>query len=471
LPLISPLTVLLTVLPITAQASPGLDALSAGDEARYAGNRAAAAERYKEAAASGEPEAEAMARLRLLSLSGNLGALWHGPALDAALRAGEGPWGELAWVDFHLMAPAFAGAKPAEAIEGAEALLEVLPGPAAARLYLATGDPQWLARLREAEDRDGLGEGMLTTGRRAWPDPGTWFLGLGASGAPGLGVGGGVIFQHPDLAWRRIWFSTAASVTTRGNLAGSVSLRTPGRFYGEGAAAGWRSASDFYVEGEDGAVTREVYVVSGGRIQAGPGVRLPGPGEGRTRISATAQLRVDLFGDQRFLAPGPGASLSWSTLRGTRGDRRGLYLGASGDVTTFGDYPHAGLFLDARGFAPGLAGALGGRLTLAGELADQAPIFRLPTAGGAVLHRGAWAGRWRAPWIATADLEHRWTLGATLEPVVFANVAWVADAGLHPGGGLGIRLVLPPENLNVVRLDVAVSDTAWGVYAGWGEAF
>ena len=54
---------------------------------------------------------------------------------------------------------------------------------------------------------------------------------------------------------------------------------------------------------------------------------------------------------------------------------------------------------------------------------------------------------------------------------MFGNLAYVIDDGLHPAGGLGLRLILPPERLNVVRLDVAVSDSAWTITTGWGEAF
>ena len=50
------------------------------------------------------------------------------------------------------------------------------------------------------------------------------------------------------------------------------------------------------------------------------------------------------------------------------------------------------------------------------------------------------------------------------------NGVLLSRPGVVPGRER-LRLVLPPEALNVVRLDVALSDTAWGVYAGWGEVF
>ena len=134
-------------------------------------------------------------------------------------------------------------------------------------------------------------------------------------------------------------------------------------------------------------------------------------------------------------------------------------------------YPHWGLTADLRAYRPGLGGVTAARLWASGELMKGAPLLRLPTVGGAELHRGAWAGRYRAPFISTLDLEQRWALIGPLEGVVFGNLAYVIDDGLHPAGGLGLRLILPPERLNVVRLDVAVSDSAWAITTGWGEAF
>ena len=467
---------LLTALSLltAAQASPGLDAVSDGDRARYDDDRAAAVARYQEAIDSGEPAAAAMAHLRMLSLSGNLGAIWHGPALDEALDEAEvdadavsGGWYALAEVDYHLMAPAFAGADIAVAIEGAEALLEVLPGPAAARLFYATGDEAWLETLRAltADERDGMGDGMVASGRTRPPDPGTWFLGIGLAGAPGQGLGGGLVWKHPDLARQRWWLSTSLSATSRGSVSAGAQLRSPGKLHGDGSLSGYRLVADVYEDEQ-----RLTYTLSGGRVRLGPGYRFR-LGPGRARVWVSGEARADDLGDGTLRAWGPSAGTSWSTLRGVRGERRGQLLAVNSSWATGGDYPSLQLGADARAFTGALGGALGGRVTWRGERYEDAPFFLLPSAGGSVYHRGAWAGRWLAPWIGTVDLEQRWSLGAVLEPVVFVNAAWVDGEGVHPGGGAGMRLVLPPENLNVVRVDVGVSDTGWGLYVGWGEVF
>ena len=180
--------------------------------------------------------------------------------------------------------------------------------------------------------------------------------------------------------------------------------------------------------------------------------------------------RWDDWGEGWLAGHGPSLTLGFDRSQGFGETREGFVVGLSSDVAALG-YPHWGLTVDLRAYRPGLGGVTAARLWASGELMKGAPLLRLPTVGGAELHRGAWAGRYRAPFISTLDLEQRWALIGPLEGVVFGNLAYVIDDGLHPAGGLGLRLILPPERLNVVRLDVAVSDSAWAITTGWGEAF
>ena len=446
-----------------ALASPGLDALSAGDLARYDGDRRAAVGHYEAAIATAEPEAEAMARLRMLGLSGNWGLAVHGPRIDEALLEVRGPWGLLARADFHLFAPVQVGADPDQAAQLARQALSLLPGPAAARLYLATGDRAWLDTIADARLRDGLAEALLVHDGAAAPDPGTWFLGIGLAGAPGAGVGGGLIWANPDLGHAG-WSSMATlSGTSRGAYAAGFALRSPGELFGTASAGIGRSVVDVY----QGDLAERVSTF-GARVELGPGLRL-----GSFSASAGMRLRWDDFGGMQA-GHGPTLGLAWDTRSGWGGTRQGIYLGLSGDWAAPGlaDYRHLGWRADARGYAPLLRGVGAARLTWSQELyPEEAPLLRLPSAGGAELMRGARDGRYRAPQIATVDLEERWMLRRPLELVVFVNGAYVGGGGLHGGGGLGLRLFLPPEALNVVRLDVAVSDSGWTVTTGWGEAF
>lgn len=443
-----------------ASADPCLEHVSAGDRARWAGDRPAARAHYRLALGCGSPEAEAMARLRLLAFSGNLGLVVHGPRIDAALLEVSGPWGWLAWSDYHLLAPAAMGASPAEAEHTAAQAARALPGPAAARFYLATGEPVWLTRLAQAPARDGLGEALLESGGQPAPDPGTWFLGLGLSGAPGLGVGAGLVWVHPDLALRGWGAQVVAGGSTRGAWSVDGALRTPGERFALGYGHAGRAVVDVY-SGEDRAAVQQ--------SQAWLGLELgwrPGP----LTLGVGGVARWDDWGEGWQRGHGPQLRVGWDAREGWGATRRGWSAGAGAEAAWL-DYPHLGVDLDLRGYRGQLRGVGAARLTWASELAAGAPLLRLPSAGGAELHRGAWAGRYRAPHIGTLDLEQRWMLVGPLEGVVFGNLAWVAQDGLHPAAGLGLRLLLPPQRFNVVRLDVAVSDSGFTVTTGWGEAF
>ena len=427
----------------------------------FGGDRRAAREAWRSASEGDDPAAAAMAHLRLLWVSGNLGALKHGPAYDRRVREAEGPWALIAEADFHLFGPRAVGADPARAAQLAQTARPLLEGPSAARLYLATGEERYLLAVRDAEDRDGLAQVLVDHDGRLPPTPATWYLGAGVSGAPGQGVGGALTFTHPDLALRG-WYTTASlAATSRGSVAGAGWLLSPGSWHLRLGTGGSRLVGDVYVDDEP-----ETYELWSSWTRAAPAWRRRGVTAwvgGQVRYDA-ACLDCELQAGH-----GPWAGLSWDTRHGSRGERRGQFLGLTGDASLV-DYGHVGLTADARHFVGLAGGALGMRVTWSQELVEDAPFFVLPTAGGATLHRGAAAGRYRDLAISTFDLEQRWPIGAALEGVVFANTAWAEDA-LHPGAGLGFRIVLPPEAYNVVRLDVAVSDSGWGLYAGWGEAF
>lgn len=467
---------------------PGMDEVSAGDRARWEGDRVAARDAYRRAVEVGGPEAVAMARLRLLGLSGNLGSLVHGPAIDDALAELEGAWGWLAVADFYLLAPPPIGGDLDEASAAAEAALALLPGPAAARLWLSTGDPSWLAALGEATDRDGLADALWAHQGQPAPDPGTWTLGLGVAGAPGAGVGAGLVFLHPDLAARGWQLTVNAAGTTRGTFDLGVSGRSPVQsgLYGHAGLSGGRTLGDIY--SQDGERTAFTWWHSAARL--GPGWRWRDLSAWAGVVARWDQVPPELIvpgclGGMAGCFEGPAAGhggfagVAWDTSHGWGADRRGvrLSLGVDGVVPGLADYRHLAWRTEARGYLGVLRGVLAGRLLFRQELTEDAPVFRLPTAGGADVHRGAWAGRYREDWVLAVDVEQRWMILGPLEGVVFFSGAAVAAASgqsfptAHPGGGLGVRFLFPPEELNVIRLDVAVSDSGWGVYAGWGETF
>lgn len=450
------------LLPSLLLASPGTDAISEGDAAKYAGDRVTAREHYRAAAESADPAAQAMAHLRLMQLSGNFGMMTHGPKVDKALYIeSRDPWHWLAWADFHLFLPAQLGADPDTARRFAEAAKEELPGPALARIYLATGDPEVLEELRTTPERDGLGDALVANDGVLPPQPGTWMLSLGVAGAPGAGFGGGVTFIHPDLGLRGWQLSVGAVANTRGGAVGSVSARSPGRHYGHGSMTGATTVIDLY----DATGARNPT-----RFDLVQGTLGPGTTFGDFSVQAGMRVRWDaLEGDPLKAAHGPFASVRWDKASGWGAQRRGGWASATVDHSQWG-YEHTAYGLRAAGYLPFLKGVSAGRVTWDHELKD-APVYRLPSAGGSDLHRGAWVGRYRTPMLATADLEQRWMVWGPLELVLFGNVAWVDLEEIHPAGGGGIRLILPPEESNVVRIDVAVSDSAWGIYTAFGETF
>jgi hypothetical protein len=442
-----------------ALASEGLEAVSNGDRARYSGYHTQAKTAYRLAIQSQEPAAEAMARLRLLSYSGNWGGWIHGRGIDRALNAADGPSGELAWVDFHLFAPSFVGADVQEAERIAQGLLSVMPAEATARLFLATKDPKWLRALAQMESLDGLGEALLQSDGQLPAPPGSWNLGIGFSGAPGLGVGAGISFRHTDLyGWNTTAFLGGSSL---GSAYAVLQAQSSKLFFTRGNIGGAKGLLYRYVDDLRESAGHTRYWA-----ELGPGYR-----KGRFRFWVNGVARVDDVEGEVLAANGVLAGLSWDTRKGGGRNKSGFYFLIEAEGSFWGDYFQRGFFGDARGFFPFAKGVLATRFTHQQAFETEIPFYRLPVVGGMSLHRGAPFNRWRAPWISTVDLEQRWMVVGPLEGVFFGNAAWVAGSGIHPAGGLGVRLILPPEETNVSRLDMAWSDSGWGLYASWGEAF
>lgn len=388
-----------------------------------------------------------MARVRLLKLSGNYAPILHELPLDRALRScpDSDPWCAIAWADYQLWMPAFTGANPARVPE----LLAGSPlvGPASARLAWASGD---LSRLA-TQDLDGMGQGLQEVGLHP-PDPGTWVLSLGLSGAPGAGIGALASFQHPDLGWRQHQLALRAGGDSRGGFSGLFSLRI---FTGRPLrpllyAAGGRLVTDRY----DAAGERELYVQ--GTARGGAGLAwTAGP------LTATlgAQARADFFEGDWYLANGPWLSLSLTP-------RRHVSLTAVGEAG-FGSGESFSGSLNLRASPPLWGGTLALRLGFWGV---EGPEWRDWMAGGAELLRGQPAGRWRGSVFVPAQVEYRHRLVGPLQAAAFVDTVAI-DGRWHWSLGGGLRLLLPPEELNVTRVDVGVGEGSWGVVVAWGQAF
>ncbi len=456
---------------------PGIAEVDAGDRAWAAGDRRAARAHWRSAASlapgpgDGGPDdgspgeadpaaaARALAELRLLLVSGNLGMARHGPRADAALAACDpaAPWCQLAAADRQLMAaqlglPGRDAAARARA--HAQAALSALPGPATARLVWAGAAP-----VAALDDHDGGGLGaVLAAGAGRWPTPGTWLAGLLIAGGSGQGLVLGARLDHPDLALAGHQLHARAWGSTRGAAGAAGRFRGAGTVGGLGALQAQHAVLDVYTATPAGGARRQTLRSWGGQAEAGV-VWRPRPG---TALEGGALGRAD-----RLTAP----ARQWAGAGGWLGATQRL-----GPATT----------LQAR--LPALGGPelaqLRPRISLqhsppaglaAWALADGnivgegIPVWWQPSAGGGEVLRHGPLGRFRGPALGAAVLEWRQPVRGPLGLVAFAEGAWLG--GPHGGGGLGLRLDLPPRPSNRLRFDVALGDGGLGVSAGVGALF
>jgi hypothetical protein len=427
--------------------------LDGGDRSWASGDRPEARAQWRAAAAGPDPAVRAQAEARLLLVSGNLGLAVHGPRAEAALSVcpPADPWCAIAEADLVLFGRTIGVPLPLEdAVRAAVRAEPRLPGPAAARLVWAGAvGPEAL----DGVEHDALGEVILAAGGRFPAGPGTWVLGVGALGASGLGVGGGLRFVHPDAGLTGWRVEAAALLTSR--LAGQASLRivSPGTWGASVQAQGARLVADRYAA--DGTVAQQL--VTTASLRALPGLRTP-----HVSVGLGPVARWDAVGEQRFAGHGGALRARWTASPGEDGAQ------VDGGVeAAFADYAHQEA--DASLRIQALDARLAGWLHGAAAPWSDAPYWRLPSAGGGQVLRHGAIGRFRDAALAAAVVEWRLRPQALLGGALFLEGARID--GWHGGLGAGLRLRLPPRPHNTVRLDVAWGDGGLGVSAGWGEAF
>jgi len=475
--------------------TPNADALDEADRSWFAGDRSAAVHGWKRLLAEPAPQAEtastdlggdaleAMVRMRLLQVAGNLGPLWLEAPLDRALFACSGTvdrrdrvgspasWCRLADADYELWMPTIAGADPRRIPDE----IGHLTGWAPADARLAKGAAASAPRAQ--------GETSAPAARVQNPWPGTWVLGWGFSVAPGAGVGAGLHFVHPDLGWEGHRLALDASGDTLGGfwLQAVFSERASARSLVARAAGGNLRGAAW-----DGPEGDEAFGYALHTVQGSAGVAST---HGRWVLAGGGEARWDsVDGGPDAPAParpavGPWASLRWSGP---------VDLRVSGDVNGVqGAPPFALGSVDVRrvsslqsGRASGIAsiGTIAARAVA--QVATDGPFYRLPSAGGSNLLRGEPAGRYRGPLLAGLQVEYRRPLYGPIHGALFVDGAFVSDyvtgydplQRVHISAGGGVRLVLPPADVNVTRIDVGIAPhvdgtVSWGVVVGWGEAF
>ena len=458
---------------------PEISGIDEGDRAWFAGRRLEGLRAWRDVRdmTRGDPRpearaAEAMARLRLLRGASVYAAAIHGPKVEKALEAcpWENAWCRLAEVDYHLFAPnGIRDPRAAHALLDAGALA-ALPDREGTRRALFDG-----VALPTATDAlgDALRDGP------AW-EPGPWVLGVGVRFGPPIGVGLGLHYLNRDVLRRGIWVDLDGYVAFRGygvsgfaigsGVVAPIVRVAGGRFPLWGADIGAYEGIDVWRVAPGVGVGRRV------RVEGGPLFRTDALlGSVWAGHGAWGALGVDLRREPIFGRPLTGAAqeaterLGGAVLPGS-GERAGVALLGQVEVAAppFADGWRLGGVVELRGYTPLLAGVLATRVRVEGTLGDQ-PAMRLPTVGGPNVLRGARLGELRAPWTLATDIEWRRMILGPVRFAAFASGAWVD--GPHGSVGVGARLMLEPRGYNTLRLDVAVSDTANGIYLVWGEAF
>ena len=484
--------------PPVREDSPQLVALAEADTAWRAGDRRTAVLAWRDLLSRVEasPEGDAlelMVRVRLLPLAGTIGPLW----LEAPLRAAVSrcddviadtpasgasmgtvaDWCRVAEADYDIWMPRIAGADPRRV----PADLQALSGWAPADERIAQANALAAARSGQAgpvaQAERAAQAGQPPDSPNPWP--GTWVLGWGVSVAPGLGAGLGLHFVHPDLRYEGHRLSLDGRVDSLGGFAVSSSFaeRASRRSLVARASGGnlrgvvWGNGRG--TDAEAAAYTWQTAQAAAGFASTRGDWVLSGGGEGRWDHAVTSDQAVDASGG---FGVGPWARATWS------GPVR-LSLAAEVTGQQAGPAFALGSFDVRKGIAVGEDRQMKVVGRLLGEVSTDGPFYRLPSAGGATLLRGAYTGRYRGPFLAAAQIELRRQMFGALQGALFADGAWVSDWGsavtlddLHVSAGGGVRLVLPPSDLNVTRLDVGFVPTAdgtvtWGLVIAWGQAF
>lgn len=412
--------------------------LHEGDRAWQEGRRGEARCAWKQASQAEEqaPAIAAMARLRLLRVSGNLGLFRHGPRADRLLLAcpEEDPDCRLAWVDRELILKELGlGGRLEPACAELDALQAARPEEVAARLG-------WASRLGASCLGPDVGPvvgpvvGSEVPPAPAAPSPGTWLLALGATGASGVGAGPVLRFVHPDLGWKGARLELDGFATTGGAASGRLSLRSAG--------------SPFVWTGAQGAVLP-------GELRQARAFLAPGLSRRGAALWLGPRLSWESLGGETLFSHGLLAGSSW---------RRGpVGLSAQGQLGLWGS-PWAWTGAEARFTGERLASRLVGSL-----VPVEVEAWRLPAWGGGEVLRAASFREVQAPAMAALVAEWRQPVAGPLALVLFGEGVWAGTP--HGGGGLGARLHLPPRPHNTVRLDLGVGDLGWALSAGWGECF
>ena len=429
-------------------ASPLIDL---GDRLWCQGDYKEANTHWKEASNSSDPATVAMSHYRRILTASNLGWAVRGVLADTSLDkcALNDPQCALANVDREIFL-SFLGL-PADlkfANELAYKLLPHIPAAATARLVWFGDVPA--SALQEIKVLDGFGECMQqsTTWDRG---PGGAYFGFGLYGGGRLGIGGSASWTQPNIDNNGGQLQTSVALTTQKAGGIYLSYTSVGKRWVQVNSSAQRrpffryqsTTPTFNLVEIASAAIKPGWTWDSGQIWVGPFARIEGVP----------------IGEQDWRAIGLQSGLIWKPYNS-------LQI-RSGIEYTEWNYHH--LRMDAQLMWIHKSG-LATLIDFSSTPNTEAPWWRLPTVGGGTILRTAPAHRWRDEFLPAMVLEYRWKPENTFGVVPFAEVAYANDS-LHGGGGIGIRLRLPPQPQNTMRFDIGYGDSGWNILFGAEEFF
>ena len=426
-----------------------------GDRLWCQGDHKAAVKAWAEAGQSENPAHVAQSHYRRLLSASNLGWAVHGVLGDAALA--ECPLNDtqcaLANVDRELFLSLMG--LPADltyAENLATKLLPHLPAESTARLVWLETVPA--ESLLEFDELDGMGECFREQRTGKWDKgPGGAYIGFGLYGGGQLGVGGSMSWTQPNIDRRG------------GQLQSSIALTTK---YAGGLFLSYTSVGDRWIQINGNVQRRPFYryvddmpsfhLIESSSLSVRPGLRWD---KGQAWLGPMTRIEQYTPSDtlEQWKGVGVSSGAMWKPL-----DTLQLYV--TGEYIEW-QYHHVRVDGQMMWIHPSGWASL---VEISTSPNTEAPWWRLPTVGGGNVLRTAPAHRWRDEFLPSGVLEYRWKPQNTLGIVLFSELTY-AENDLHGGGGVGLRIRMPPQPYNTMRFDIGYGDSGWNVLFGAEEFF
>lgn len=428
-----------------------------GDRLWCQGEYKEAAKEWKSASGSDNPAIVAQSHYRRLLTASNLGWAVHGVLGDAALA--ECPLNDtrcaLANVDRELYLSLMGLPADLEYARNlSERLLPHLPEAATARLVWLESLPVSALDAFNPDDLDGVGHCLQKSNSHEWDKgPGGAYIGFGLYGGGQLGLGGSMSWTQPNIDQHGGQLRTSVALTTQYAGGLFVSYTSVGEKWIQ--VNGNLQRRPFYLYEGD---TPSFHLIETGSLSLRPGLRWK---TGQAWLGPFFRQEGYTINDvnQEWRGIGVSTGAMWKPT-----DTLQIYT--TGEYIEW-EYHHLKvdgqlMWIHPSGWAS--------MIEISASPNTEAPWWRLPTVGGGNVLRTAPAHRWRDEFLPSGVLEYRWRPQDTIGLVAFSEVTYAEDS-LHGGGGLGIRIRMPPQPYNTMRFDIGYGDSGWNILFGAEEFF